>query len=443
MKKSKRKTNSAPMRAMAEIVSDTEHLSVEKIQAVLSEKAAKGIILQYVYCLHDKDQYTEDTDLHKAGDFKKPHFHVFIRLNQSRSFEDIAAWFGLDAQFVNAIKARTFDAGCLYATHTNAPDKYQYPVSHAVADFNYAGLVEAYKEKSKKQAGKEKLYARKMQIVRLIDNGTIRPFNLSQFVTAEEEVLFSSAIKIAQDRVVRDLGNQTSRNMRCIYISGDAGAGKTTFAKMLCEKEGLSYAVAGSERDPFQSYGGQDALIFDDISFSVFDWKELLKISDNHTASLVGSRYRDKALQCKLIIITTTQEPRELAKNMAGADGEDRKQLYRRYSTYYKMNRETVMLYKYNEVEGKYEYQDTYTNMVRPYIDRMKNSQEDLQIEEDPMKIFNAYFAKNNCALLDLRKRDPKKDEVVAGFEMVDLPTYSELLAIPQEPHPLLEALAQ
>ncbi len=71
MKKSKRKTNSAPMRAMAEIVSDTEHLSVEKIQAVLSEKAAKGIILQYVYCLHDKDQYTEDTDLHKAGDFKK------------------------------------------------------------------------------------------------------------------------------------------------------------------------------------------------------------------------------------------------------------------------------------------------------------------------------------------------------------------------------------
>jgi len=50
MKKSKRKTNSASMRAMAEIVSDTEHLSVEKIQAVLPEKAAKGIILQYVYC---------------------------------------------------------------------------------------------------------------------------------------------------------------------------------------------------------------------------------------------------------------------------------------------------------------------------------------------------------------------------------------------------------
>ena len=405
----------------------------------MAEKTKKGIILQYVYCLHDKDRHDDDTETHKIGDLKNPHYHVFIRLNQSRKFDDIAAWFGIDVQYVNKIKARKFEDAIIYAVHANRPEKYQYPVSSAVANFDYARLVENYLAKNRKQANREKLYARKMQIVKLIDNGTIRPYNLSQFVTAEEEVLFSSAIKIAQDRVVRDLGNKTTRNMRCVYISGDAGAGKTTFAKMLCEKEGLSYTVAGSERDPFQSYGGQDALIFDDISFSVFDWKELLKISDNHTASLVGSRYRDKALQCKLIIITTTQEPRELAKNMAGADGEDRKQLYRRYSTYYKMNRETVMLYKYNEVEGKYEYQDTYTNMVRPYIDRVKYAQEDLNIEENPMKIFNAYFAKNNCALLDLRKREPKTDELVAGVEVIDLPAWAELLTIPQEPHPLLE----
>ena len=405
-----------------EIVCNTEYISLAKIQQVLGEKTSKGIVIKYVYILHDLDSDENAKD--GETKLKKPHYHIFLNLKESRKYSEVANWFGIPTNFINKIYSKKYEIGCLYAVHANAPDKYQYPVEKAIANFDYKRLVDEYKKKNTKRTSKEELNRRKIEIVNMIDKRIIRPYNLSEYITAEEEVLFSNAIKIAQDRVLRDLANETSRNMKCIYISGPTSAGKTTFAKMICENMGFSSVVAGSERDPFQAYNGQDALIFDDISFTVFSWKELLRISDNHTASLVGSRYHDKAIQCKVIIITTTREPRELASSMDGAEGEDKKQFYRRFGTYYKMDLENIKTYKYNTTEGKYELCSTTANLV-PQMMKVKNERETpLEIEEDPIAVFYNHINKNRLPVLDLskpEKQDPALDGITEAIPDDDI----------------------
>lgn len=412
-------------RSMCEIAQAIDLLSEEKIKQVLSQKAEKGIVVSYIYILHDKDTYTEEDEKknpeHKAGTLKFKHWHIFIKFKGSREFSEIANWFDISESYVNKINANKFEYATLYAIHANKPEKYQYKVEEATANFDYASIVEAYKKRAKREKNQDKLYQRKMEIVNLIEQGVIREYNLSQYITAEEEVLFNSAIDTAFKRRIRDLGNQTERNLQCIYINGKAGTGKTTYAKMICENLGYSYIVAGSENDPFQNYGGQDCIIFDDISFDTFHWKDLLKISDNHTASLAKARYRNKALQCKLLIITTTREPREMADNMVGSSGEEKAQFYRRYKTYYKMTYDNIKVYKFNDNKDvmRYEYKKTRKNLVPEYIEKLKAQNPEVDIEDDPLKIFNGFFEKKKMIILDTTKYEddpnvnkPLKEEI-------------------------------
>lgn len=37
---------------------------------------------KYVWILHDKDEYTEDTDKHKKGEHKKDHVHLLLNTNR-------------------------------------------------------------------------------------------------------------------------------------------------------------------------------------------------------------------------------------------------------------------------------------------------------------------------------------------------------------------------
>ena len=126
---------------MCEVVSDTEHLTLETIQKVLGEQSC---IDKYLYILHDKDVKEDGTP-------KSPHYHVYLHFNNSRDFDFIAKWFGLSPSFVNRIKGRFGDA-IEYAQHLNAPDKYQYPASEVTANFDFGKAIEQnQKEKEKRQ----------------------------------------------------------------------------------------------------------------------------------------------------------------------------------------------------------------------------------------------------------------------------------------------------
>lgn len=419
---------------MYEIYSQVEYLSKEKIMKVLAEKAMAGIVIQYVFCLHNKDQYTEEDEKQgkgKAGDFKADHWHIFIKLNNSRDSEEIAAWFGLEEQYIQKIIARTFDKGCLYATHANAPEKYQYNAEEAVANFDYKGLVEAAKTKAVREKNQDKLYKRKMEIVNMIDQGVINKFNLSTFITAEEEVNFNSAIKIAFDRRQRYLESLTERDLTCIYISGSSGASKSSLAVMICQKLGFSYVqLNGGSTDPFQPYKGQEAIIINDIDFKTFGWKEFLNLADNDNASLAKARYKDIALICKLLIITTTKDPYELVEKIAGAENEEKKQFYRRFTLFYKMTYNKIKEYHYNPAEGvsKYELVNEIDNIALTVMKEKKKRKQDKGIKIDLVDTIQGYAEKNGIIVLDTTKYD--KQEKKEEPEKVATPEKEDLFSL-------------
>ena len=186
-------------RQMCEVMNREPFLTLEKAKKVCADKAAEGIVTQYVIVRHDKDIVTDD-DVERnpylqKGSLKEPHIHIFLKLRISRYFKEIANWFGVEMQYVNEIYAKTYNAGALYAVHANAPKKYQYPVTEAYTNFDYADLVSKYQEKQIKSAAEQARDARRADIINGIMNGAITESNLSQFVTAVEEDRFNSSIR--------------------------------------------------------------------------------------------------------------------------------------------------------------------------------------------------------------------------------------------------------
>ena len=404
--------NNDGKRTNFEIETQIEYLSQESIEEILTTRWEKKQIVCYVYCLHDKDTYTkkdEEEGKGKYGDPKKPHWHIYIKLKESRTFADVAKWFGIGVTFVQKIKAGTFEGGCIYATHANAPDKYQYPVTEAISSpgFDYAKIVEIKQQAFKREKKMDAAYQRKMEICSMIEDGVINPFNKHQMISMEDWQNYNRAITLAFERQAELLELNNERNMRCIYIAGETMACKTSLAKMILEKYTTSHLICNSY-DPLQNYKGQKGVCIDDISFSTFGWKDFLNMADNDTSTPVKSRYKNKSLYCDLLIITTTKEPYQLVQQMDGAQDENKKQFYRRFKTYYYADYDTITEYRFNSDPEvmKYEKVRTIPNLAVPVMKELKKRKDQDFIEIDLVETITEYANKKNVLILDKRPLD-------------------------------------
>ena len=90
--------------------------------------------------------------------------------------------------------------------------------------------------------------------------------------------------------------------MKIIFIHGDSGSGKSTYAelyaKMLCEKKGYrDFARSSASNDIMQDYMGEDIFILDDyrdvdeMTGKAESLSDTLKMLDPHYASSSKSRY--------------------------------------------------------------------------------------------------------------------------------------------------------
>lgn len=415
----KKEGNKTPKKIkQCEVVTKIKYIDMEKVDKILKDKLMKGVIIKYVYCIHNKDVYTEEDEKNgkgKAGELKDIHIHIFIKLKEARTPADMAKWFGLAENTIQFLKQKIFDKACLYVIHANAPDKYQYNINEAVSSmgFDFEAVVEEAKKTYKREKNKDRLYQRKMEIVNLIDEGVINKMNISQYVTAEEETNFNSAIKIAFDRKDRELSLIKDRVMDGIYIVGKSGTCKTTLAKMICISLGYRFGVSGSDRDPAQDYKNEEGYILDDISPASYTWKEFLKFTDNNTCSAVGSRHKDKHFgNCKLMIITQTVEPCVFVNQIKGSDGEAKKQFYRRFKTMYKLIDDKILIYEYNEKEDKYEYKKTEKNRAIDYV-KVIEAKNPKKTYTDVNSMLDNFFEQSGVIILDIEKHDkkPKKEE--------------------------------
>lgn len=347
-----------------EIVQQLEYLSVEKIEEVLKEKKC---IKDYAYIIHDKDK-------DEKGELKKAHIHLALRFDNGYDPKNISKWFGITENYVSKIKGDWLDL-LRYLIHKNAKDKFQYSENDVVSNFDYS---EEIKKEKTKGGRKKKLDPRKEEIIEMIVSGEIREYNYNNYITPLEFTEYNKAIKDAftyrKDKIIME---GSEREMECIFITGKPGTGKTTYAKKICKDKGLSYYVSSSTNDILDGYKGQDVLILDDLRPQSMELVDLLKLLDNNTNSLVKSRFKNKFIECKMIIITTVLNVEHFYIDIKGSEFEPIEQFKRRCKTYVTLDQDYMYIRPYDAKIKDYGKTYKIDNPVKLEVySSLKNDQE-------------------------------------------------------------------
>lgn len=304
-------------------------------------------IKDYAFALHDKDD-------------NKPHYHIMIQTHETQNSLRIARDFNVNENAVEKAKTKKrthkYDDMCLYLIHKNAPCKYQYEPSIVVSSFDYLVFIEKYK-------AREVTATRRAEIINLIHTGVIKEYNLNEYVSVDEYIKFSNAIKSAFSYCEIEQNN-LKRNMQVVFITGKSGTGKTTFAKERAYDMNYDIFISSSSNDPFYGYAGQPCVIMDDLRGSALSYADWLKLLDNDTNSTVKARYSNKNLSSvKLLIITSSQTIEEFYRDIFDNNGESIIQLKRRIGLYIRM-------------EKDFYYVSAWDNKIKGYTDevRFKNN---------------------------------------------------------------------
>jgi len=395
---------------MCELVQGIDYITnLDKFIKVLDER---DCILKWAYCIHDKD-------VDKDGSLKRKHIHIYMRFKDSNTFSWIASWFGVPENCISKIQSPRFDGALPYLVHANAPDKYQYDVSEVYANFDYKAFLEKWK-KSKTSKARNKSKSEEQikldEIIEKIGAGEIRRFNICNpelvdiHLYAKYESQINRAFKYREEYLKGE-----KRDMECIYIVGGSGTGKTTYAKELAEKLGYSYYISSGSNDVLDDYGGQDCLILDDLRPSCLGLSDLLKLLDNHTNSTVKSRYYNKTLYCKLVIITTVKSLDVFFKGVFEHEEEPIIQLKRRCQMYYEFTDDKIRIYTYDSIEQDYVYVGTIKNPIK---DRYPNKHVDVQQVREKLK---ALFSDMEFIEDEPIKEKKEKGNVIAYREAIDV----------------------
>ena len=165
--------------------------------------------------------------------------------------------------------------------------------------------------------------------------------------------------------------------MECVYITGKSGTGKSTYAKMMCEDKGYSVFVSSGSNDVLDGYAGQDCIILDDLRPSCMGLSDLLKMLDNNTASTVKSRYKNKVLECKLIIITSVLKIDEFFNGVFKEQKEPIVQLKRRCKLHLRFEQDYYYASLFDDKKGDYSDEFEYVNPVATMYPKVELTSEE------------------------------------------------------------------
>ena len=127
-------------------------------------------------------------------------------------------------------------------------------------------------------------------------------------------------------------------------------------------------------------YGQEDCLILDDVRPSCMGLSDLLKMLDPHTASSIKSRYKNKYLNCRLVILTTVLNIDEFYTNVFAEQKEPVTQLKRRCQTYIKMYPDTILVSVWDDKTMQYINPVSYKNPVlNQYIPEQNKEKKDIR----------------------------------------------------------------
>ena len=336
-----------------------ELFSLDRLKEVISEKS--HVIDRWAYIIHDKDTYTESDEKrnpqHKQGTLKPEHIHLLLHFKreQPQNTKYIAKWFDLTENFISKIRGKFDDAVC-YLAHRNAPDKYQYPTTDVVSNFNVETIIENVGKQNKLE-----------DILQRILSGEIREYNKSIEINNRLlcEPSFARRVDLAFNVRAEHLqATQQERHTTVYYICGKSGSGKTTLAKRIAESRKLDYFISSGSNDVMDGYAQQPVLILDDIRPSSMGLSDLLKLLDPHTASSVKSRYKNKYLNAEIIILTSVLPINDFYHNVFEHENEPITQLKRRCQYLIEMDTDIINVRRWDNLNMCYSKPEIFPNLV-------------------------------------------------------------------------------
>lgn len=366
-------------RKMFEIVTRNIELALKIIETIEFDYE-NGFIVDYAYILHDKDVYTrldqEDVPGKQIGDKKENHYHIGFRTKNSNSFKTISNRYDVQENLIEKIKSNRFSDYLAYLTHANAKEKFQYDDKEVITTIENWIEIRNAKMATNRALEESEMFDLFMEQAA---NGEITRADIgvkiSKVFYAKKKNFFDNAFKLAQEEKAKEI-NLNGIDKKIIYVNGSSGSGKTTYAKQFAIRHGLSFYVSGSSNDLLDGYTGEECIILDDIRGQNFELSDLLKLIDNNTASEYKSRYNNKLVTAKVIIITSIQSLNEFMRNIQTKNKEDLKQVRRRIKVKIEMDKENLKVYSYDKETDSYILREKGQNNILDFI-KQQNSKEE------------------------------------------------------------------
>ena len=230
-------------------------------------------------------------------------------------------------------------------------------------------------------------------------------------------------------RTKKLLATQQERNTEVIFISGGSGVGKTTLAKTIAQQKGLPYYVSSGSNDLLDGYQGQQCLIVDDVRPDAMGISDFLKLLDNNTATSVKSRYRNKYVNCDLIILTSVLSIDDFYENTPNHEKEPVTQLKRRCQTYIQMDSLSIRVSVWNKLLMQYSKPIVYENDVLSdfVLEEVKKQGDGFQIITEYLPFLNP--------ITETKTRKRENSEAIETPQMISDSEFSELMPQQEDDH--------
>ena len=380
MKTGSKKSNSNKKHRCIELENQTQYIAhlincPEDDVPIALAKMLDGLdcVENYALILHDKD-------FDDKGELAEPHVHCVMEFKYPITITTISNHLGIEPQYFELIKQKKpwghtwvtdIGGGLSYLTHRNVTNKHVYSDDEVIANEGWDWIA----ERNKSEEIQRKLKVE--DIIQGIISGEIQRYNLSEYVDEHLYINSRRMIEAAFEYRKMVAERENDRRMECIFISGKSGTGKTTLAKDFARSIDTECFISGGSNDPFQGYAGQKVIVIDDARPNLFSAAEWLKITDNHTSSLVHARYHNVKLDAKYLIVTSIMTIEQFFKE--SFPKEEVTQFYRRFKTVIEVNHENILFYEYSKTTNHHELvMMTINPMSYRFDNKLKDDSEDV-----------------------------------------------------------------
>ena len=380
MKTGSKKTNSNKKHRCFELENQTQYIAhlincpEDDVPIALAKMLdGLGCVENYALILHDKD-------FDDKGEPAEPHVHCVMEFKYPITITTISNHLGIEPQYFELIKQKKpwghawvtdIGGGLSYLTHRNVTNKHVYSDDEVIANAGWDWKA----ERNKSEEIQRKLKVE--DIIQGIISGEIQRYNLSEHIDEHLYINSRRMIEAAFEYRKMIAERENDRRMECIFISGKSGTGKTTLAKDFAKSIDTECFISGGSNDPFQGYAGQKVIVIDDARPNLFSAAEWLKITDNHTSSLVHARYHNVKLDARYLIVTSIMTIEQFFKE--SFPKEEVTQFYRRFKTVIEVNHENILFYEYSKTTNHHELvMMTINPMSYRFDNKLKDDGEDV-----------------------------------------------------------------